>query len=83
MAEASYVPMFGPRMIDQDEVKSKFTPKSSVKEKQKSVIGSIDVTKALMLLGFSSWSSLEPGNVIDNLILLIHISNSFQMKDHK
>ena len=70
MAEASYVPMFGPRTIDQDEVKSKFTPKSSVKEKQKSVIGSIDVTKALMLLGFSSWSSLEPGNVIDNLILL-------------
>ena len=83
MAEASYVPMFGPRMIDQDEVKSKFTPKSSVKEKQKSVIGSIDVTKALMLLGFSSWSSLEPGNVIDNLIILIHISNAFQMKDHK
>ena len=75
MAEASYVPMFGPRTIDQDEVKSKFTPKSSVKEKQKSVIGSIDVTKALMLLGFSSWSSLEPGNVIHNLILSIYLSN--------
>ena len=24
---------------------------------------SIDVTKALVLLGFDSWSSLEPGNI--------------------
>ena len=75
MAEASYVPMFGPRTIDQDEVKSKFTPKSSVMEKQKSVIGSIDVTKALMLLGFSSWSSLEPGNVMYKLNRIIYLSN--------
>ena len=29
---------------------------------------SIDVTKALLLLGFSTWSSLEPGKVWRNLI---------------
>ena len=27
---------------------------------------SIDVTKALVLLGFDSWSSLEPGNILSN-----------------
>ena len=30
--------------------------------KQKRGIVSIDVTKALMLLGFATWSALEPGN---------------------
>ena len=29
---------------------------------------SIDVTKALVLLGFDSWSSLEPGNYTDGVV---------------
>ena len=32
---------------------------------------SIDVTKALVLLGFDSWSSLEPGNFQFNRQMLI------------
>ena len=34
---------------------------------------SIDVTKALVLLGFDSWSSLEPGNYSDGVVIVYSI----------
>ena len=38
---------------------------SSIEVKPKRSTVSIDVTKALLLLGFASWSVLEPGKIID------------------
>ena len=35
---------------------------TEVKQKERTV--SIDVTKALLLLGFASWTALEPGEII-------------------
>ena len=42
---------------------SGMTSSEDVKENQRKNGVSIDVTKALVLLGFDSWSSLEPGNI--------------------
>ena len=54
----------GEEVVDQDteigeEPVKKIVNRSNV---------SIDVTKALLLLGFSTWSSLEPGKLCVSLI---------------
>ena len=61
---ATFVPMFSPYVIDEDDISHRCV-KLSEEEKQKNLASSIDVTKALMLLGFSSWTALEPGENIN------------------
>lgn len=57
---AGYVSMFAPSGVD-DDTKKACESKATAEEKQKIQKTSIDVTKALMLLGFDSWSKLEQG----------------------
>ena len=58
--DAGFVPMFSPYAFDPDDVSHHVNIKTE-EEKQKDVAQSIDVTKALMLMGFGSWKNLEPG----------------------
>ena len=58
--ETGFVPMFSPYEFDADDISHRVTIKTE-EEKQKNVKESIDVTKALMLMGFGSWKNLEPG----------------------
>ena len=58
--DAGFVPMFSPYAFDPDDVSHRVTIKTE-EQKQKDVAQSIDVTKALMLMGFGSWKNLELG----------------------
>ena len=58
--EAAFVPMFSPYAYDPEDVSHRVTIKTEA-QKQKDVAQSIDVTKALMLMGFGSWKNLELG----------------------
>ena len=55
-----FVPMFSPYVQDEDDISQRIVVLSA-EEKQKQVAVSIDVTKALLLMGFGSWTTLEPG----------------------
>ena len=61
--DAGFVPMFSPYAFDPDDVSHRVTIKTE-EQKQKDVAQSIDVTKALMLMGFGSWKNLELGKNI-------------------
>ena len=73
--------MFSPYVRDEDDISQKIV-KLSDEEKQKQLASSIDVTKALMLLGFDSWKKLEPGTnkFFRHSIILC---KSFIMQIHK
>ena len=47
--------------IEKDSEVSKQEVEEVIEEKTKKGTVSIDVTKALLLLGFTSWSGIEPG----------------------
>ena len=70
--EAAFVPMFSPYAYDPEDVSHRVTIKTEA-QKQKDVAQSIDVTKALMLMGFGSWKNLEPGkNLIRTFLYYVH-----------
>jgi len=74
-----FVPMFSPYVQDEDDISQRIVVLSA-EEKQKQVAVSIDVTKALLLMGFGSWTTLEPGRnkivhhtIIRFIYIIIHI----------
>ena len=70
--DAGFVPMFSPYAYDPDDVSHRVTIKTE-EEKQKDVAQSIDVTKALMLMGFGSWKNLELGRNTNNLAFILMV----------
>lgn len=70
--DAGFVPMFSPYAFDPDDVSHRVTIKTE-EEKQKDVAQSIDVTKALMLMGFGSWKNLELGRNTNNLAFILMV----------
>lgn len=70
--DAGFVPMFSPYAFDPDDVSHRVTIKTE-EQKQKDVAQSIDVTKALMLMGFGSWKNLELGRNTNNLAFILMV----------
>ena len=52
-------------MADEDIVTSDFlkckVDENLTKEEQRKVVQSVELTKALVMMGFPTWSALEPG----------------------
>ena len=56
------------RLKDDDIVKSDFlnckVDANLTKEEQRKVVQSVELTKALVLMGYQTWSDLEPGKFL-------------------
>ena len=56
------------RLENDDRVKSNFlnckVDENLTKEEQKKAVKSVELTKALVLMGYQTWSDLEPGKFL-------------------